>query len=76
MMADSDCVISIKTHFLSKNWQGNWKNNVETSADLTSTAHHRAERVLIKFMPTKIYVTPRNKVKRTRMTLMFIYNDY
>ena len=53
-MPDKDCVITIITHFLFKNWEGNSKYNVDISFNLTSRNHYQAEQAIIIAMPAKI----------------------
>ena len=50
-MPDKDCVISIITQFLSKNFS---KYNEETTVDLTLGNRCRAEQAIIIFMPGKV----------------------
>ena len=52
-MRNRDCTINIIAQYLPKNWEGNSKYNVTTSVGLMTRNHHRKERTIIIFMPTK-----------------------
>ena len=52
-MRNRGCTVTIIAQYLSKNWEGNSKYNVKTSVGLMTRNHHRKERTIIRFMPTK-----------------------
>ena len=46
-------IITIITHLLFKDWEGNWKYKLENSTDLVSGSHCRAECTINISMPAK-----------------------
>lgn len=68
---DKDCAITVTTHFLFKNWDGNSKYNIEISVDLMSRNHCRAEQAVITFILEKVSFVP---AKTTSTALRWLQN--
>ena len=56
-MPDKDCVITIMTHLLFKNWEKSWKWNVETLVGLTLLKHYNAAWALIHLGLQKFHLS-------------------
>ena len=62
-MPDKDCIVTIITHFLFKNWYENSIYNLQTTDYLTSRNHYTAQLTMNIFVAAKfLFKAPRTKL--------------